>query len=128
MKRIALAGVLATFTASCGEWVGPDGQAAPELVINEYDGGDCGNPSMTYLDFRSTTYARDIDGVLDPQRDTAGPFLADARLPEDARDTGYESSGRHLFISPSEGKKAVYLVEGDQVERWPKYLTQTFCA
>ena len=96
-------------------------------VIEEWDRDECGNPQMTYLQFRQITYARDAQGVLDPERNTAGPFLSDTSLPEDAMDTGYESSGRHLFVSPGEGDAAIYLVEEGRVERWPKYLTQTFC-
>jgi hypothetical protein len=118
--------VTVVFLSSCDGWTGPDGKEAPSTTISEY-GGDCGNPEMTYLEVRGDTYARDVQGLLDPQRDTAGPFVANADLPSDAEDTGFQSSGRHLFIAPSE-PDAVFIVEDDSVERWPRYDSPRFCA
>jgi hypothetical protein len=43
-----------------------------------------------------------------------------ASLPRDAADTGWTNGNVDLWIRPSELDRAVYLVRGEHVERWPR--------
>jgi len=63
-------------------------------------------------------------------RDPADAFLelgwvaerydGNASLPRDAADTGWTNGNVDLWIRPSELDRAVYLVRGRHVERWPR--------
>lgn len=63
-------------------------------------------------------------------RDPAGEFLAQswvserydghATMPKDAAYTGWTNGNIELWISPTELDRAVYVVRGDAVERWPR--------
>jgi hypothetical protein len=65
-------------------------------------------------------------------RDPAGEFLGNgwltepydggAGLPADADDTGWTNGNIDLWLSPSEQERAIYLVRGDVVERWPRAI------
>lgn len=49
-----------------------------------------------------------------------GGFSADAKLPDDAVDSGFEREGTELWLAPDDGS-AIYLVRADgAVERWPR--------
>jgi hypothetical protein len=47
-------------------------------------------------------------------------FDAEADLPFDAKFTGYRDGQREMWVSVSDGGKYIYLVTGDDVERWPR--------
>jgi hypothetical protein len=64
-------------------------------------------------------YIRDPNGVFDDERVERG-FVADARLPDGARHTGYVSEvGDELWVVPG-ADRAVFIVGADRIaERWP---------
>ena len=62
-------------------------------------------------------YIRDPHGVFRRPRVQAG-FDPDAALPEDATDTGYRRGSVQLWSVP--GAAAVFMVDGDTIERWPR--------
>ena len=65
-------------------------------------------------------YVRDpADEFLEQDWVTA-PYDGHATLPADAADTGWTNGNVDLWISPSDLDRAVYLVRGDVVERWPR--------
>ncbi len=74
-----------------------------------------GKPTETAAHIRQ--YIRDPKGVVAPE--LAKEFDADAILPEDARSTGFHREEWELWVSPSQGERYVYLVNDDDVERWP---------
>jgi hypothetical protein len=51
--------------------------------------------------------------------DFATTFDPNAELPTDAHDTGFNRNAWHLWVSDDRIKRAVWLVHGDTVERWP---------
>jgi hypothetical protein len=72
-------------------------------------------------------FLRDPEGVLSGEGRIA--YDGDAQLPEDAVDTGLRLEGRELWAEPADdppGPEAVYVVDGDSVERWPR--TDVGCA
>ncbi len=52
---------------------------------------------------------------------TRGDFEADASLPADAVRTGYSDGDRQLWFAPSEAALAAYIVDGENIERWPRF-------
>jgi hypothetical protein len=54
-----------------------------------------------------------------PASDFATTFDGSATLPTDARDTGYHRNGWQLWVVDGAIDRAVWLVHGDTVERWP---------
>ena len=70
-------------------------------------------------------YVRDPNGVL-PREVFRGELELDARLPREARDTGYRAGELELWIA-DDAERHVYVVRPDGVERWPR--TESFaCA
>ena len=70
-------------------------------------------------------YVRDPNGVL-PRDVFLGELDLHARLPRHARDTGYRAGELALWIG-DDAERYVYVVRGDEVERWPR--TESFaCA
>ena len=65
-------------------------------------------------------YVRDPAGEFLAQHWITAPWNGDAALPADAADTAWTNGNVDLWISPTELERAVYLVRGDVVERWPR--------
>lgn len=58
-------------------------------------------------------------------------YDGDARLPVEAFDTGLRLEDRELWAEPADdppGPDAVYVVEGDSIERWPRTQHDVACA
>jgi hypothetical protein len=80
-----------------------------------------GRPLGTAIDpLDRWEYVRDPAGEFQAQRWVTAPWDGDARLPVDAAATGWTNGNVNLWISPSEQERAVYLVRGTAVERWPR--------
>lgn len=121
-----------------GAWTGPDGDPAPNgdpgepLVLSSNEGPDhCGWTSVSFLNVgwplgsdgdtnAYRQYVRDPQGLLIDR--TSGPFQSDARLPNDAVDTGFQHDAWGLWLAPSDQDEAAYLVNAETgaVERWPR--------
>lgn len=82
-------------------------------------------PPGTPDTLRATSlYVRDPRGVF---RDRwTMPFLRSTSLPPDARYTGFRRDGKALWLAADE--RAMYVKDGDRVERWPRIPTGTGCA
>lgn len=65
------------------------------------------------------TFVRDPKHVL--PANVVGTLNLDAALPGDAVRTPYTQKGRELWFSPVEGASGVYVVDGSNVERWPRF-------
>jgi hypothetical protein len=65
------------------------------------------------------TYVRDPDGSL-------GRLDGDATPPETARNTGYHLRDLQLWLG-RDFRKAAYLVNGSNVERWPRLIEPVGC-
>ena len=69
-------------------------------------------------------YVRDPRGVFGDR--WTMPFLRSTTLPSDARYTGFRRDGKALWLAADE--RAMYVKDGDRVERWPRIPTGTGCA
>lgn len=63
-------------------------------------------------------YIRDPRGVMGGSYRKA--LVMHARLPADARPTGYRLDSIELYLSPSDQDQAAYLVAPSGAERWPR--------
>jgi hypothetical protein len=107
-------------------WHDADGERVPTSVITSSRGSDhCGWESVTFLTFDGQVYISDPDGVLEGSG-FAAPYDDDTDLPPDASDTGYEESGRHLWLP--QDRTTGYLVTDEAVEAWPSSTEDFFCA
>jgi hypothetical protein len=75
---------------------------------------------MDRLVFRE--YVRDPAGEFFGNGWLTEPYDGAARLPADAADTGWTNGNIDLWLSPGEQERAIYLVRGDVVERWPRAI------
>jgi len=101
-------------------WRGPTHCAWEDLLFlaiswplgTEVPGPFMGSP-RTHMFVRLST-TNDLEAS-----DFATTFDPSAELPTDAYDTGYSRKSWHLWVSENRIKRAVWLVHGDTVERWP---------
>lgn len=121
-------------------WQDADGESVPADVVTTYRGAEhCEWQSTVFLLLgwplgipapnasRARMYVRDAKGKF--EHHLRGRFDDDAQLGRDARDTGYRLDGRlELWISEGNRQHAVYIVDGERVERWPRAKRHIACA
>jgi hypothetical protein len=103
-------------------WTGRDGHRVPTTTLSSFAGAEhCDWQSAHFLDLGRgkdlRQYVRDPDGVLDRDGLTAG-YDGKAKLPGDARDTGYRLGDRELWLTPD--RSTAYVRTPDGVEAWPR--------
>ena len=54
------------------------------------------------------------------------PYAPKAQLPADARDTGYEHDGQHLWLAPDQSR--AFVGTNDSVAVWPRTIQPLGCA
>jgi hypothetical protein len=145
VRRVLAVAVLALFAAGCrgtdwsAEWTDRRGEEVPDSILVTYRGDEhCDWQSAAFLDVgwplgrRHATAAGARRYVRDPEGLFPGLLLAefdgDAELPRDARFTGYRSGDAELWLSPTEADRALFVVRGDVVERWPRARDALACA
>jgi hypothetical protein len=69
-------------------------------------------------------YVRDPAGEFLALRWLTEPYAGDSTLPDDAAYTDWTNGNIELWISPSELDRAVYVVRGETIERWPRASEQ----
>jgi len=107
-------------------WMDADGDRVPTSVITSSRGPEhCGWESATFLRVDGRGYISDPEGVLDGKGFVA-PFDADAELPSDAIDTGYQQQGLRLWLSND--RLIAFVVTADRVEAWPSSTEEFGCA
>lgn len=136
-----------------GDWVGPDqGGPAARGESRDYTyevwsrvGPDhCGWQSAVFLSVdwplgttqglerpdTARLYVRDSDTVLPPatQAKLAGGLDTDSDLPSGSMDTGYRSGDVEPWFGPDGGEQYVYVMDGWDVERWPRATEPPACA
>jgi hypothetical protein len=126
-------------TVEWGEpWVDGRGSTVHEHVVSTYPGADhCEWESAVFLHLgwplgtkekinAGRQYVRDPKGLF--PEDVSVPLDLDATLPADASYTGYHRGEAQLWLSASEAKEAVFIVQGNNVERWPRTTETIACA
>ena len=89
-----------------------DSQSATILTI----GWPLGTISSNATEARF--YIRDPKGAMGSTYQKG--LIIQARLPADARPTGYKVGSIELYLSPSDEDQAAYLVAPSGAERWPR--------
>jgi hypothetical protein len=65
-------------------------------------------------------YVRDPGNVFWDNRWVRQHWVGDTRLPKDAVDTGWTNGNIDLWVDPAELDRAIHVVRGGTVERWPR--------
>ena len=73
-------------------------------------------------------FIRTSGGSSDLDFPLATTFDPEAELPPASNDTGFTREGWHLWVDDSRIDRAVWLVNGDTVERWPATTEVFGCA
>ena len=102
--------------SQCGDW-----RSATFLTL----GWPLGHRALSATQARQ--YVRDLGGVIDPANLRSHLDLH-ASLPPDARPTGYFEGEAQLYLAHSDEDVAIYMVEGNTVERWPRSDPMTTCS
>lgn len=135
-----------------GDWVRDPGPASPRGEGRDFTyevwsrvGPDrCGWQSAVFLSVgwplgttqgpgrpdTARLYVRDSDTVLPPatRAKFAGTLDTDSELPSGSMDTGYRSGDIQLLLGPDGGEQYIYLMDGRDVERWPRATEPPACA
>lgn len=94
-----------------------------ESAVFLYVGWPLGTRSRSADDARQ--YVRDPDGLFPAY--TAAPFKPGTHLPTGATYAGYHLDDLELWVA-HDAAKAVYLVRGEVIERWPRATKPIACA
>lgn len=104
-------------------WKDRQGQVPPRDTLSEHQGPDhCEWQAAVFLNYMGVSYVKDPHDVMKDALPVK--FDANARLPRDARSTGYRSGNRELWIASAD-PDAIYIKTSGDVERWPRLTT--FC-
>ena len=117
-----------------------DGQQVPASVVEASAGPEfCGLKSATFLTMgwppgthahfatQARQYVRDPKGVV-RRSNLRSSLELHAKLPSDAKPTGYKDGAAELYLAPSDEDVAAYIVQGTQAERWPRSDPMTVCS
>lgn len=117
-----------------------EGQPVPADVIVAAAGPEhCGSEKATFLTIgwplgtsaptaiNARQFVRDPSGVV-PTTSFRSSLDTHARLPPDARPTGYRTRGIELYFAASDEDSAVYVVGSGSTERWPRSEPMTLCS
>jgi hypothetical protein len=120
-------------------WV-KDGKLVSPLIVDVAGGpAHCGWQSAAFLTLgwplgtsaafaiQARQYVRDPGGVTQNAK-LRSRFDLSARLPADARPTGFLEGGTQLYLAPSDEDIAAYVVYSGHVERWPRSNPMTVCS
>lgn len=93
----------------------------------------CGWENVTFLTIRTPfgtlapsntgriQFVKDPLGILSSSTERfKSEFEADAELPADAEYSGYVNRGVELWVSETVFDTGIFMVKGDQVEKWPR--------
>lgn len=83
--------------------------------------------TQAYTADRARQYIRDPSHRLQGAS-LQGSWMANSKLPPDARDSGYSYGAVRLFVAPSDWDAYLYLVAPADSERWPRSDPMTLCA
>jgi ABC-type amino acid transport substrate-binding protein len=144
VKLVALPLLAACLLSACGGsdasavgiWRDEEGRTVESIAGPEH----CDWQSATFLyaetDFdepgataERQQFLRDPEGVLSGEVVVA--YDGSASLPDAAVDTGLRLESMEFWAEPTDdpsGPEAVYVVEGDSVERWPRTREEVACA
>jgi hypothetical protein len=107
-----------------GIWTDEDGVPVPVTKVYSSPGpAHCSWESMTFLILDEGTGRRSRSYIENPNKELrdyiAAPYLRNVPLPDDARDTGWQRNGRHLWLS-TDGRYA-YVGTVTSVDAWPRF-------
>ncbi|HET9456573.1 MAG TPA: hypothetical protein VFO78_04480 [Candidatus Limnocylindrales bacterium] len=100
-------------------WRDPSGRRLEPAFVSEL--ADCYDGTKLIVNGRLFVWDPNLgrNHTYDPSR-LESTFADDVELPQDATDTGYSGSGRHLYLAPD--GTAAYVVRPHSVQRWPHVI------
>jgi hypothetical protein len=114
-------------------WVDTSGRPVPTSTVLSFPGHEhCGWENSLWIYFDGGYYLKDPEHVVYGPGDTAFPtdqprsatradlYQTLSQLPTQAEDSGLRRGDAALWTNPDEDGEAVYLVDGDLVERLPR--------
>jgi hypothetical protein len=117
-------------------WFNGENPLPPSVIVAAAGPAQCRMQSVTLLTIgwplgthaQFATEARQY--VRDPRNIVGLRSRLDlhSKLPSDARSTGLRDGEAELYIAPSDVDRAVYIVYGNTVERWPRSDPMTVCS
>ena len=112
-------------------WVPQAGGTTFERISESVGPSHCDWQSVRLLAIDWGIYFKDIDGIFPVSEATESRpaqerFEFVTTLPASAIDTGYRSGARELWLSGNPADVAVYVVDGDVIERWPRLVYYCF--
>ena len=133
-------------TGQIGTWYDRDGSPVPEgnpLVLHLWRGSDhCDWQDSLFVAIawplsrpvpgsymgspRTRVYVWHPNGVESPTTLATTPSIVQA-MPADARDSGIHRGPWRLWISPSMSKTAIFMTDGDIIQRWAFATTGVGC-
>ncbi|MEU1406547.1 hypothetical protein ABZ471_30015 [Streptomyces sp. NPDC005728] len=107
-------------------WTDRNGERVPVSRLTSSTGPEhCNWQSAHFLDLDDRTYVRDPDGVLGGEGLLTAPYRKNVRMPAAARDTGYHSRGRRLWLT--DDRDTAYVRTSGGVEAWPQAKHDVGC-
>ena len=108
----------------------------PSVIVAAAGPAQCGMQSVTLLTIgwplgtpaqfasQARQYVRDPKNVVGLR----SRLDLHTKLPPGARSTGFRDGEAELYIAPRDVDRAVYVVYGNTVERWPRSDPMTTCS
>lgn len=117
-------------------WTHDGQEVSASEIVAAAGPAHCGWQSATFLTFgwplgtRPETSSGARQFIRDPNHVLPRSLSLDlhAKLPANARPTGYKYRSVDLYLSPADQDQSVYLVLGSTVERWPRSDPMTLCS
>ena len=121
---VATAAVAVLFLTGCGAsaqvWTGPS------ETVTAYPGSThCNNETVLFLDLGDAQYVFDPGSIIETQMLVSKPEKH-STLPADAVDTGLRRSDAELWLAAN--GDAAYVVQGDNVQKWPRAVQPIVCS
>ena len=139
LAGLFLSGLIVMACSSTGQFTKDGHQVDPLVAVARAGPAHCGWQSATFLTLgwplgrralfasEARQYINDPNGVV-PHADLRGTLDLHAKLPPDAKPTGYWKGDAQLYLAPSDQDVAAYFVGGGHVERWPRADPMTVCS
>lgn len=139
LAGLFLSGLLLIACSSADQFTKDGHQVDPSVAVARAGPAHCGWQSATILILgwplgrhalfasEARQYISDPNGVI-PHTNLRSTLDLHAKLPPDAKPTGYWKGDAQLYLASSDQDVAAYFVGGGHVERWPRSDPMEACS
>lgn len=120
-----------------GPWLDRAGNLVPDVRLEVWTGSDhCDTSSTKFMALswppdEPATYVRRMESYVWHPPDDWLPLDDTPRIvqamPSDAKNTGFHRGDLTLWISESSLRKAVFVIDGDEIQRWAFIQGTGYC-